>query len=144
MHFFQKRMTISNSRDIPGFNRFPLRIKKREMRIYRRSKKKFRKQILKNLTLSEHFLNPSNSFNVYVSNSVLNTICYFFSGLHSLWQPGSRAARKQREKKKMKRKWRENEEMERDSLSTFPHSLFISSLSMHFLYQNLSHFVTKC
>ena len=36
-------MTISNSRDIPGFNRFPLRIKKREMRIYRRSKKKLQK-----------------------------------------------------------------------------------------------------
>ena len=34
------------------------------------------------------------------------------------------------------RKWRENEEMERDSLSTFPHSLFISSLSINFLYQN--------
>ena len=28
---------------------------------------------------------------------------------------------------------RENEEMERDSFSTFPHSLFISSLSIHFL-----------
>ena len=31
------------------------------------------------------------------------------------------------------RKWRENEEMEKDSLSTFPHFLFISSLSIHFL-----------
>ena len=28
--------------------------------------------------------------------------------------------------------------MERDLLSTFPHSLFISSPSIHFLYQNLS------
>ena len=40
--------------------------------------------------------------------------------------------------------WRENEEMERDLLSTFPHFLFISSLSIHFLYQKLSHFVAKC
>ena len=32
----------------------------------------------------------------------------------------------------------EREEMERDSLSTFPHSLFFSSLSIHFLQQNLS------
>ena len=47
------------------------------------------------------------------------------------------------ENEKMKRKCRENEEMERDSLFTFPHSLFISSLSIHFLYQNLSHFVAK-
>ena len=54
--------------------------------------------------------------------------------LHKLWQPCSRAARK----------WRENEEIERDSLSRFPHSLSISSLSIHFLYQKLSHFVTKC
>ena len=45
---------------------------------------------------------------------------------------------------KMERKWRENEEMERDSLSTFSHFLFISSLSIHFLYQKLSHFVAKC
>ena len=63
----------------------------------------------------------------------------------------SRAARIWREKEEMKRKWRENEEMEReggneeemerrrkgeemerDSSSTFPHSLFISSLSIHF------------
>ena len=28
------------------------------------------------------------------------------------------------------------EEMERDSFATFPHSLFISTLSIHFLYQN--------
>ena len=32
------------------------------------------------------------------------------------------------------RKWRENEIMERDSLSTFPHFLFISSLTINFLY----------
>ena len=42
------------------------------------------------------------------------------------------------------RKWKENEEMERDLLPTFPHFLFSSSLSIHFLYQKLSHFVTKC
>ena len=35
-------------------------------------------------------------------------------------------------------------EMEKDSLSTFPLFLFISSLSIHFLYQKLSHFVAKC
>ena len=33
--------------------------------------------------------------------------------------------------------------MERDSLTTFPHFLFISSLSIHFLYQKLSNFVVK-
>ena len=38
----------------------------------------------------------------------------------------------------MERKRKENEEMERDSLSTFPHFLFISPLSIHFLYQTLS------
>ena len=37
------------------------------------------------------------------------------------------------------RKWRENEEMERDSLSTIPHFLFILSLTIIFLYQKLSH-----
>ena len=68
----------------------------------------------------------------------------YCSGLHNLWQPCSRALRKWREKEKMKRKWRENEEMEWDSLSTFLNFLFISSLSIHFLYQTLSHFVTKC
>ena len=35
----------------------------------------------------------------------------------------------------MKRKLRENEEMERNSLSTFPYFLFISSLSIYFLHQ---------
>ena len=64
--------------------------------------------------------------------------------MHQSLQPCSRAARKRRENEEMKRKWRENEEMERDWLSTFPHSLFISSPSIHFLYQNLSHFFPKC
>ena len=68
----------------------------------------------------------------------------YCSGLHNLWQPCSQALRKWREKEKMKRKWRENEEMEWDSLSTFLNFLFISSLSIHFLYQTLSHFVAKC
>ena len=36
----------------------------------------------------------------------------------------------------MERNWRDVEEMERDLLSTFPHFLFISSLYIHFLYQN--------
>ena len=31
------------------------------------------------------------------------------------------------------RKWTQNEQIERDSLSTFPHFLFITSLSIHFL-----------
>ena len=76
------------------------------------------------------------------------------TGSHKLWQPGSLAARKWRENEKIKRKWRENEEMdrkwrkneeiERDLLSTFPHFLFISSLSIHLLYQNYSYFVAKC
>ena len=76
------------------------------------------------------------------------------TGSHKLWQPGSLAARKWRENENIKRKWRENEEMDRkwrehaemegDSLSTFPHFLFISSLSIHFPYQKLSHFVAKC
>ena len=35
----------------------------------------------------------------------------------------------------MERELENEEEMERDSLSTFPHFLFISSLSIHFLYQ---------
>ena len=62
------------------------------------------------------------------------------TGLHNLWQPGSRAARKWTENEKMKRKWRENEERERDLLSTFPHfPLFFLPL-----YQKLSHFVAKC
>ena len=34
--------------------------------------------------------------------------------------------------------------MGKDSLFTFPHFLFISSLSIHFLNQKLSHFVAKC
>ena len=57
------------------------------------------------------------------------------TGLHNLLQPGSRDERKWRENEKMKRKWRENEEVERN-LSRFPYFLFISSLSIHFLYQN--------
>ena len=49
------------------------------------------------------------------------------------------------ENEKMKRKWRESEEMERDSICTFPHFLFISSFSnsIHFLHQKLSQFVAK-
>ena len=44
----------------------------------------------------------------------------------------------------MEREWWNDEEMERDSLSTFPHFLLIYSLSVHFLYQNLSGFDAKC
>ena len=53
--------------------------------------------------------------------------------LHKLWQPCSRAARKWRENEEVRRKLRENDKMERDWLSTFPHSLSISSLFLHFL-----------
>ena len=82
------------------------------------------------------------------------SILILSSGLHNLLHPCIRDARKWRENEKMKRKrreceeverkWRGNEEMERYSLFTFPHFLFISPLSIHFLYQNLSHFVAKC
>ena len=41
------------------------------------------------------------------------------------------------------RNWRENEEMERNSLSTFPYFLFISSLSIHFLYKKIAAFCRK-
>ena len=57
------------------------------------------------------------------------------------WHPG---CEKWKKNEKMKRKQRENEEMERDSLGAFPHFLFISSLPIHFLYQKLSNFVAKC
>ena len=66
---------------------------------------------------------------------ILCQLC-LVSGLHKLWQRGWE---KWRENEKIKRKWRENEEierawgMERDSLSTFPHSLYIFSFSFHFL-----------
>ena len=73
---------------------------------------------------------------------------YLPSGLHKLWQPGCGKMKREWENEEemerewgMERKFGENEEMERDSLSTFPHFLFISSLSIHFLYQKLSHFV---
>ena len=59
------------------------------------------------------------------------------------WRENEEVKMKLREYEEMERKLRENEEMERDSLSTFPHSLFISSLPIHFLYQNLSYFVTN-
>ena len=61
-----------------------------------------------------------------------------------LW---SQAARKWRDNEEMKRKWRENEEMESEWLSPFPHSLSISSLSLHFLILSpfpTSKFVTFC
>ena len=41
----------------------------------------------------------------------------------------------------MKRKWEENEEMERDSLSTFPHFLFIianvTNKNYHMRYEKI-------
>ena len=77
-----------------------------------------------------------NSINTFVCSQKYH-ICIW---VHNLLQPGSRAARNG----ERMRKWRENDEIEKDSLSTFPHFLFISSLSVHFLYRKLSHFVAKC
>ena len=78
---------------------------------------------------------------VWIAKYQIPTIARIFSGvpklsegLHNLLHPCILDARK----------WRENEKTERDSLSTFPHFLFISSFSIHFLYQKLSHFVAKC
>ena len=47
------------------------------------------------------------------------------TGMHKLWQSDSLAAWLQEngENEEIKRKWRENEEMERYLLSTFPHFL---------------------
>ena len=73
--------------------------------------------------------NEKNTFRDGGSTALKNFLYTFLRRLH--WQGcatrWSRAARK----------WRDNEEMERDSFSTiFPHSLFIiSSLSVHFLCQ---------
>ena len=55
------------------------------------------------------------------------------SQLVAAWQPD---CKKRRENGERMRKWRENEEVEKYSLSTFLHFLFISSLSIHFLYQS--------
>ena len=52
-------------------------------------------------------------------------VSYPAAGLHNLLQPGSRAARK----------WRENEEMERDSHFIFP--LFSPSLSISCIKNSL-------
>ena len=54
------------------------------------------------------------------------------------WRGKGESVRKWRGNGEEMRKWRENEEMERYSLFTFPHFLFISPLSIHFLYQTLS------
>ena len=94
--------------------------------------------------IHKYSLNRWLSLKVHHWATILRFLRTNFSGLHNLWQPGSRAERKWRDNEKMNMKWRENEEMERDSLSTFPPFLFISSLSIHFLYQKLSHFVAKC
>ena len=85
------------------------------------------------------------------------------TGLHKLWQPCSRAARKWKENEEMKRKWRENEEMKRkwrenEEMEREIHSqdflilcLFLPSLSIsyiincHILSQNVKYgtFVTN-
>ena len=59
-------------------------------------------------------------------------------------QENGERMRKWRGKGERMRKWRGNEEMERVALSTFPHFLFFSSLSIHFLYKKLCHFAAKC
>ena len=56
-----------------------------------------------------------------------------------LWENGERM-RKWKGNGERMRKWSENEQIERDSLFIFPHFLFISSLSIHFL----SKIVTFC
>ena len=79
------------------------------------------------------------------------------SGLHKLWQPCSRAARKWGENEEMKRKWRENEEMKRKwreneegereihsqdflILCLYPPSLSISYIkNCHILLQNVKY-----
>ena len=60
-----------------------------------------------------------------------------------MWHPGILAARKWRENEKMKRKWRKNEEMEGDSLSAFPHFLFISLPLYPFPISKMSYFSIK-
>ena len=54
-------------------------------------------------------------------------------GLHNLWQPGyEKMERELENEEEMESKWKENKEMEWGLLVTFPHFLFISSLSLHF------------
>ena len=66
----------------------------------------------------EHF-----TFHLLLHNAhLLDSI----SGLHKLCQPASLAARKWRENENMKRKWREIHSL---------HFLFISTLPIHYLYQ---------
>ena len=82
----------------------------------------------KKLNLTFHF--RTVVIIVYMSCQGCTTCCILASRM-----------RENGENEKMKRKWWENEEMERDSLSTFPHCLFISSLSIDYLCQIVSHFV---
>ena len=60
---------------------------------------------------------------------------YCTTGLHKLWQPCSRAARKWKENEEMKRKWREHEEMKgmwRENEEMERSTLHISSFSLYF------------
>ena len=77
--------------------------------------------------------------------------------VHNLLHPCIRDAKIWRENEKMGRKWRKNEDMEREyrngermrkfreihSLLFLISTLFPPPLSIHFLYQKLTHFVTK-
>ena len=76
--------------------------------------------------IHKYSLNRWLSLKVHHWATILRFLRTNFSGLHNLWQPGSRAERKWRDNEKMNMKWRENEEMERDSLS-----MYISSFSRH-------------
>ena len=55
-----------------------------------------------------------HTIHIYAAKYTPKTTLRFYPGLHKLCQPASLAVRK----------WRENEEMERDSLSIFSHFLF--------------------
>ena len=84
-----------------------------------------------------------SSFQPDLSSAGLHKLCHPASLVVRKWRENEKMKRKWRKKGEMERKWKENEEMERNLLSTFPHFLFISFLSIHFLYQKLSHFVAK-
>ena len=62
--------------------------------------------------------------NIFIKYAITEDKKTFWPGLHNLWQPGSQAVRKWGDTEKMKRKWRENDEKERDSPSTFSHFLY--------------------
>ena len=85
--------------------------------------------------------NPVDSFKtflsiIFVKSSVLRQGC---TSCNSLAARNWERLIKWRGNGERMRKWRENGQR----MMYFPHFLFISPLSIHFLYQKLSHFVTK-